>query len=158
MAEDKDLENVAEDEATQIEENQELEADRRKIWVQIDPYYYLTSDRYNPVILVRFTHPNETRRDDGELMNNQRWYFSSYGAAINAYAHQYVLDHGHEIKEHDLSALNKIAANVDQAFESGRKSIKEFDKKLSAQLHDPDERVFGRKPWHDDSNDEDDDE
>ena len=146
---EEDLQNVVEDEATQEEEkeeNRELEADRRKIWVQIDPYYYLTGDRYNPVILVRFTHPNQIRREDGELLNNKRWYFSTYSTAIKVYAQQYALDHGHEIKEHDLTALKKIAVLVDDAFDRGLKAVKKFDDEYKKQ---PQSKIFGRRVWND---------
>lgn len=33
-------------------ENQALEADRKNLWVQIDPYYYLIKISVNPVTLV----------------------------------------------------------------------------------------------------------
>lgn len=149
---EEDLSNITDEESAQ--EDQELEADRKKIWVQIDPYYYLTADRYNPVILVRFTHPNETRKPDGSLLNNQRWYFSRYSTAINAYAHQYLLDHGEEVKKHDLEALKDFVKLVDDAFDRGVKAVKQFDVKSH---HDPAKKEFGQKVWHDPNSDSDDD-
>lgn len=145
---EEDLSNITDEESAQ--EDQELEADRKKIWVQIDPYYYLTADRYNPVILVRFTHPNETRKSDGSLLNNQRWYFSRYSTAINAYAHQYLLDHGEEVKKHDLEALKDFVKLVDDAFDRGVKAVKRFDVKSQ---HDPANKEFGQKVLHDPNSD-----
>lgn len=150
---EEDLSNINDEVDEESEqEDQELEADRRKIWVQIDPYYYLTGDRYNPVILVRFTHPNETRKPDGSLLNNQRWYFSRYSTAINTYAHQYLLDHGEEVKKHDLEALKDFTKLVDDAFDRGVKAVKQFDAECH---HDLAKKEFGQKVWHDPNSDDD---
>ena len=152
---EEDLSNMTDEADEELaEEDQELEADRRKIWVQIDPYYYLTGDRYNPVILVRFTHPNETRKPEGSLLNNQRGYFSRYSTAINTYAHQYLLDHGEEVKKHDLEALKDFSKLVDDAFDRGVKAIKQFDAKCH---HYSEKKAFGQKGWHDSNSDSDED-
>lgn len=108
-------------------ENQELEADQKSLWVQIDPYYYLTTDTYNPVILVRFSQPNKIRNEQGELLNNRKWYFGDYQAAVKTYLHQAVVEDGWQIKYHDLAALKEAAQLVDAAIERGVKAVAEFD-------------------------------
>lgn len=108
-------------------ENRALEADQKNLWVQIDPYYYLTTDTYNPVILVRFTQSNKIRNDQGELLNNRKWYFNNYQSAIKTYLQQVVVDNGRQIKEHDLAALKEAAKLVDAATERGVKAVAKFD-------------------------------
>lgn len=108
-------------------ENQELEVDRKNLWVQIDPYYYLTTDTYNPVILVRFSQPNRIRNEQGELLNNRKWYFNSYQSAIKTYLQQAVVDNGRQIEQHDLTALKEVAKLVDAATERGVKAVAKFD-------------------------------
>lgn len=108
-------------------ENQALEADRKNLWVQIDPYYYLTTDTYNPVILVRFSQPNRIRNEQGELLNNRKWYFNSYQSAIKTYLQQAVVDNGRQIEQHDLTALKEVAKLVDAATERGVKAVAKFD-------------------------------
>lgn len=141
------------DPEAEAEENAELEADQKNLWVQIDPYYYLTADSYNPVILVRFTKPNETRRADGELLNNKKWYFSNYHNAIREYAHQYVIDHGHELKSHDLQALKQVAKLVDDAFAKGLTAVQVFDDQYKA---DSSNKRFGQRVWHGQDQDDED--
>ena len=108
-------------------ENQALEADRKNLWIQIDPYYYLTTDTYNPVILVRFSQPNKIRNEQGELLNNRKWYFNSYQSAIKTYLQQAVVDNGRQIEQHDLTALKEVAELVDAATERGVKAVAKFD-------------------------------
>ena len=108
-------------------ENQELEVDRKNLWVQIDPYYYLTTDTYNPVILVRFSQPNKIRNEQGELLNNRKWYFNTYQSAIKTYLQQAVVDNGRQIEQHDLTALKEAAKLVDAATERGVKAVAKFD-------------------------------
>lgn len=108
-------------------ENQALEADQKSLWVQIDPYYYLTTDTYNPVILVRFSQPNQIRNEQGELLNNRKWYFSDYQSAIKTYLHQAIIEDGRQIKEHDLIALKEAAQLVDAAIDRGVKAVAKFD-------------------------------
>lgn len=108
-------------------ENQALEADRKNLWVQIDPYYYLTTDTYNPVILVRFSQPNKIRNEQGELLNNRKWYFNSYQSAIKTYLQQAVVDNGRKIEQHDLTVLKEVAKLVDAATERGVKAVAKFD-------------------------------
>ena len=108
-------------------ENRELEVDQKNLWVQVDPYYYLTTDTYNPVILVRFSQPNRIRNDQGELLTNRKWYFSDYQAAIKTYLHQAIVDDGRQIKHHDLTALKEAAQLVDAAIERGVKAVAKFD-------------------------------
>ena len=108
-------------------ENRELEVDQKNLWVQIDPYYYLTTDTYNPVILVRFSQPNKIRNEQGELLNNRKWYFNSYQSAIKTYLQQVVVDNGRQIKQHDLTALREVAKLVDAAMERGVKAVAKFD-------------------------------
>ena len=108
-------------------ENQALEADRKNLWVQIDPYYYLTTDTYNPVILVRFSQPNRIRNEQGELLNNRKWYFNSYQSAIKTYLQQAVVDNGRQIEQHDLTVLKEVVKLVDAATERGVKAVAKFD-------------------------------
>lgn len=108
-------------------ENQALEADQKSLWVQIDPYYYLTTDTYNPVILVRFSKPNRIRNDQGELLNNRKWYFSNYESAMRTYLHQAIVEDGRQIEEHDLTALKEAAKLVDDAIDRGVKAVAKFD-------------------------------
>ena len=108
-------------------ENRELEVDQKNLWVQIDPYYYLTTDTYNPVILVRFSQPNKIRNEQGELLNNRKWYFNSYQSAIKTYLQQTVVDNGRQIEQHDLVALKEVAKLVDTATERGVHAVAKFD-------------------------------
>lgn len=108
-------------------ENQALELDQKNLWVQIDPYYYLTTDTYNPVILVRFSQPNKIRNEQGELLNNRKWYFNSYQSAIKVYLQQAIADNGRQIEQHDLTALKEAAQLVDAAMERGVKAVAKFD-------------------------------
>lgn len=108
-------------------ENRELEVDQKNLWVQIDPYYYLTTDTYNPVILVRFSQPNKIRNEQGELLNNRKWYFNTYQSAIKTYLQQAVVDNGRKIEQHDLTALKEVVKLVDTATERGVKAVAKFD-------------------------------
>lgn len=125
-------------------ENQELEVDRKNLWVQIDPYYYLTTDTYNPVILVRFSQPNRIRNDQGELLTNRKWYFSNYQAAIKTYLQQAVVDDGRQIKQHNLTALKEAAQLVDSAIERGVQAVAKFDQARRQTVVDP---KAGKSDW-----------
>lgn len=126
-------------------ENQELEEDQKALWVQIDPYYYLTTDSYNPVILVRFTKPNQTRNAKGEILNNRKWYFEDYQSAMKVYLHQAVVEDGRKLNGHDVDTLKQVVKLIDDAIKRGVKAVEKFDQKYQEQHS---ERVFGQKPWN----------
>lgn len=135
-------------------ENQELEEDQKALWVQIDPYYYLTTDSYNPVILVRFTKPNQTRNAKGEILNNRKWYFEDYQSAMKVYLHQAVVEDGRKLNGHDVDTLKQVAKLIDEATKRGVIAVEKFDQKY--QVQHP-ERAFGQKSWHKTNKDTDED-
>lgn len=125
-------------------ENQELEVDQKNLWVQVDPYYYLTTDSYNPVILVRFSRPNQIRNEQGELLTNRKWYFSNYESAIKTYLHQAIVEDSRQIEEHDLTALKEAAKLVDAAIERGVKAVAKFDQ---ARRQTESDQEAGKSGW-----------
>ena len=79
------------------------------------------------MILVRFSQSNKIRNEQGELLNNRKWYFNSYQSAIKTYLQQAVVDNGRQIEQHDLTALKEVARLVDVATERGVKAVAKFD-------------------------------
>lgn len=126
-----------------------------KLKIKLDDNFYLTSDTYNPVILVRAAWMNDKNEDQDvfERDNRKRWYFSSFSQAIAEYVHQVYDKIGDDGQ--DITSFEQLAKVVDDRISHGLDVLKKNGIEVDRPYRDEDEDESGDQGIGDNESDND---